>query len=124
MIALPAPGALGDSARTAFLAAMLAVAAGVAIAWIASARRRRRRHHARAPVVPPSPAPQPAAPLPEPLGPLAPPARPGHSRLTPYVNGASAPAKSHARAGPVDPDAVHLNSASYEELRTVEGIDP
>src|SRR5690349_1431679 len=117
MIEPPALGALGDSARTAFLAAMLAVAVGVVIAWVAtSTGRRRRRQPARVAVAPGGPTPQPSR-LPEPLGPLPPPARSGGSQLTPYVNGASA-AKTPIRAVPADPDAIHLNTASYEELRS------
>jgi Helix-hairpin-helix motif len=119
MIVTPVLAALGDSARSAFLAAMLAVVAGVLIAWLAtSATRRRRRHHRPAvPALPGVPAVR--SRLPEPFGPMPPrPAEP--SQLTPYVNGAET-----VKAPPVlDPDAIHLNSASYEELRQIEGIDP
>jgi competence ComEA-like helix-hairpin-helix protein len=95
MLAPPAPGSLQDSARTALLAAMLAVVVGVLLAWVHSARGARAR-------------PQQAPPPEEPSPP---------SQLAPYLGTVSA-AKS---AGP---EAIHLNTASYEELREIDGIGP
>jgi hypothetical protein len=126
MIVPPAPAALGESARTALLAALLAVVVGVLIAWVvASTGHRRRRHHALHPQAPAVPAAMHPMRLPEPIGPLAPPREVAHSQLTPYVNGASAEKLGPpVPPVPLDPNAIHLNRASYEELRKVDGIDP
>jgi competence ComEA-like helix-hairpin-helix protein len=101
MLAPPAPGSLQDSARTALLAAMLAVVVGVLLAWVHSARGARAR---------PRQAPPPEAP-PLPDEPSPP------SQLAPYLG--TVPARKSA-----GPAAIHLNSASYEELRQVDGIGP
>jgi hypothetical protein len=116
MFAPPAPGALGDSARTALLAAMLAVVVGVLIAWAYTStgrRRQRQRGVYHAPTVP----------APRPLRPVRPPDEPPPaSQLAPYVD--ARPAEKDDPPPFADPDAIHLNSASYEELRQVGGIDP
>ncbi len=113
MLVPPAPGALGESARAALLVALLAVVVGVLIAWVVTSTGRRRQRQALPPDAPSVPAPPPLQAPPD--------DEPPSSVLGPYVNNVAA----QKRPPPiVDADAIHLNTASYEELRQVDGIDP
>src|SRR4051794_17732931 len=117
---MPLPwAALGDSAKTAFVAAMLAVAVGVLIAWLTTgAERRRRRQRVRANPAPRVVAPQPLRP-PEPPAPVPPvpePVAAPEPEPEPEAEGPAPPAD--------DPAVLHLNRASYEELRSIDGVDP